>query len=56
MAGFVLAIISLFWYYDLDRYCQKQLLESGPFPERYKRKCTIIAVFIHTLLLGEIYR
>ena len=49
-------VISLFWYYDLDRVYLRQLRASGPFPGSYKRKCSFAAIISHCLLLGEVYR
>ena len=56
VASMVNSSISLFWYYDMDRTCRSQLEASGPFPGRYKRKCTFAAITIHCLMLGEVYR
>ena len=56
VASLINGVISLFWYYDLDRVCLSQLEASGPFPGTYKRKCTFSVIISHCLLLGEIYR
>ena len=56
VASVINSAISLFWYYDLDRVCLRQLEASGPFPGSYKRKCSFGVIVSHCLLLGEVYR
>ena len=58
LPGLVLTVMSLIWYYDLDRFYrkQKQTQPQHPAVRNYHKNFIISNVIIHSVLLGVVYR
>ena len=58
LPGLVLAVMSLIWYFDLDRFYaeQKRTQPQHPAVKNYHKNFILSNVVIHTLLLGVVYR
>ena len=58
LPGLVLAVMSLIWYYDLDRFYmdQRRMQPHHPAVKNYHKNFILSNVVIHTLLLGVVYR
>ena len=58
LPGLVLAVMSLIWYFDLDRFYmnQRRTQPQHPAVKNYHKNFILSNVVIHTLLLGVVYR
>ena len=58
LPGLILTVMSLIWYYDLDRFYrkQKQTQPQHPAVRNYHKNFIISNVIIHSVLLGVVYR
>lgn len=54
----VLSVISLIWYYDLDKFYknQRQVNSRHPAVRDYRSNFTIVNVMVHAVFLGVVYR
>ena len=50
--------MSLIWFHDLDRFYRKKKEETpqNPFVKEYRKKLTGVAVVLHVVPLGVVYR
>ena len=57
LPGLVLAVVSLIWYFDLDRFYtdQRRTQPQHPAVKNYHKNFILSNVVIHTLLLGVVY-